>query len=680
MAAVMASSSQGQLVRPSSLQIRPQLGVTTRIRSRSINSGSSTPAPRLSPTLKGSPVLGNDDQNNNNSSLRSSSYDGQGRTGGAGSSGAGAARSTLSRTLSSPQLHHSGSSDDDNDDDGVQDGDSSDAPTLEEEQVSTASDTPPATPTHAFEPTSEWTALASTVTGKATRQKRQRQRAQTTVAHMTRPSSATGQVSESPVRQMLRRGRSFTTLFMNPLSSPKATATDRPDPIAELQEAKYSPPAVSDEDFQRRYAPPSTSAKDRSTFVPLASRPDDAAGVAASSLAELSSSAAVASAATSPKTLRSFVPQLALLACLFVGSSALVAALIATLPNLFIPHALSDLPALTSALSTYRASSILAELHLFSVLSVLFWWKQCFSIPGSVLSNVLFGSIYGTGLGTFITCLWTATGSTGAYYVAVVVSDLVEYYFAKPLAVTRRALNLPEPTSSADIATAEDAVPLSTGDLFSHLLLARFFPLLPYSVLNVISGVLRLPVPVFFITLVIGSFPFNFATVSVGQLVAIAAADPSKPLVDKVWSKDVLIKLVLVTVVSVVPLLFKKQIQQILSSPTVSSSVQHVPVLVKYWFDRGRDALVRRIFGFGIVVHGRSSSAPSSSHPYRRVGTSRRKWNRSWGGDGWAMERTVEGSHVSRSFMSRWEGDEGDAVELMRQEEGDFDESVGLMA
>jgi hypothetical protein len=29
--------------------------------------------------------------------------------------------------------------------------------------------------------------------------------------------------------------------------------------------------------------------------------------------------------------------------------------------------------------------------------------------------------------------------------------------------------------------------PLSTGDLFSHLLLARFFPLLPYSVLNVSS-------------------------------------------------------------------------------------------------------------------------------------------------------------------------------------------------
>ena len=50
--------------------------------------------------------------------------------------------------------------------------------------------------------------------------------------------------------------------------------------------------------------------------------------------------------------------------------------------------------------------------------------------------------------------------------------------------MTRRALKLPDPTSSP--APGSPAiVPISSSDLFSHLLLARFFPLLPYSVLNV---------------------------------------------------------------------------------------------------------------------------------------------------------------------------------------------------
>ncbi|KAK4050991.1 hypothetical protein OIV83_003120 [Microbotryomycetes sp. JL201] len=659
------SSSQGQVVRPSSLSIRPQLGVATRIRSRSINSGPSTP--RLSPTLKGSPVLGHDETDDSRAFIRSSSHDGRAASGSNGLGKATPGRSILSRTLSSPQLHQSSSSSDDDDN-----GSLSDAPTLEEEAtVSTASDTPPPTPINAptFQATTEWSALAQP---RNKNKRQQRRRSKTTVARLTTTSTtaadASSRAHESPVRQILRRGRSFTTLFMNPLSSPKLTTADRPDPILELKETKYSPPLPSsqEEDFQQRYAPQPSSSnailQKEETHRTIPSAPF----VDATSSSSYGVSSAVKVPST-PKTLKSFVPQLVILAFLFVGSFVVVAALIATLPNLFIPHALADLPALTSALSTYRTSSFLAELHLFSVLTVLFLWKQCFSIPGSVLTNVLFGALYGTGAGTLITCLWTATGSTGAYFVAVVVSDLVEYYFAKPLAVTRRALNLPDPS----LPSSEDTVPLSTGDLFSHLLLARFFPLLPYSVLNVISGVLRLPVPVFFITLVIGSFPFNFVTVSVGQLVAIAATDPSKPLVDKIWSSDVLIKLVLVTIVSVVPLVFKKQIQQVLSSQTVATAFQSLPVYVKYLFDRARDAIARKIFGFGIVVHGRSSSAPSSSQPYRRVGQVRRKWNRSWQGDDWAMERLGEGSHVSRSLLSRWDGDEGDCVELMQQEEGE---------
>lgn len=53
--------------------------------------------------------------------------------------------------------------------------------------------------------------------------------------------------------------------------------------------------------------------------------------------------------------------------------------------------------------------------------------------------------------------------------------------------MTRKALKLPRPgLAPPPPGVAQQAVaPLSSSDLFSHLLLARFFPLLPYSVLNV---------------------------------------------------------------------------------------------------------------------------------------------------------------------------------------------------
>lgn len=62
---------------------------------------------------------------------------------------------------------------------------------------------------------------------------------------------------------------------------------------------------------------------------------------------------------------------------------------------------------------------------------------------------------------------------------------------------------------------------------------------------------------------------------------------------------------------------------------------------------------------------------------WRRKGDWRRKWNRSWAGDGFRIERTRLGAEVSRSVMGRWEGDEGDALAVMEdegEEEGEDEE------
>lgn len=167
---------------------------------------------------------------------------------------------------------------------------------------------------------------------------------------------------EGATSHRVRRGRSFTSLLVPQVGQANY---DREDTIAEV----ITPPPSDIETGDIPYGPT------LSTFPPTTSSTLTPSGP--------------------PKALRDFIPQIGLLLFLFLSSFAVIAGLVATLPGLHIPHAVADLPELTAALSTYRASSYLAEVHLFTVLTALFLWKQCFSIPGSILTNVLFGALYG---------------------------------------------------------------------------------------------------------------------------------------------------------------------------------------------------------------------------------------------------------------------------------------------
>lgn len=324
-------------------------------------------------------------------------------------------------------------------------------------------------------------------------------------ATSTDPAAATRNRSKSLeglTRMSLRRGKSFTSLLVQPMPAAAPSPASSSAGLAEQRDPFLS--GAADRAKLSAIAPTPVLAQFEN---PPILRPDSLGNLPDPRNLFPPATASLDPLAT-PKSLRDFVPQLLILFALFLSSFVVIALTIATLPGLFLPHSVSDLPALTKTLTTYRASSFTAEAHLFVVLTLLFLWKQCFSIPGSILTNILFGALYGTTLGTWWACLWTATGSTGAYLIAVVIAPLVsmqcffvdsptssdlaphpqvEYYFAKPLDVTRRALKLAPPSAapSAPGLAQADVAPPSDSDLFSHLLLARFFPLLPYSVLNV---------------------------------------------------------------------------------------------------------------------------------------------------------------------------------------------------
>lgn len=110
----------------------------------------------------------------------------------------------------------------------------------------------------------------------------------------------------------------------------------------------------------------------------------------------------------------------------------------------------------------------------------------------------------------------------------------------------------------------------NSGDVFSHLLLIRLFPLLPYAMLNVAAGVIGVPAQPFFWTLVLGSAPFNAVTTQIGDLLASLPPGAAAGDLSSIWTASLCFKLLCISAVSALPVIFKKQIKQLLGSRSTS--------------------------------------------------------------------------------------------------------------
>lgn len=107
------------------------------------------------------------------------------------------------------------------------------------------------------------------------------------------------------------------------------------------------------------------------------------------------------------------VQPMVILLILFLCCTGVVVYLVSTIPVLSLPHNLREVLDQAIALKHYSRTSFAASLHVLFVLSTLFVYKQAFSIPGSLLSNCLFGSLYGVTVSTLLTSVLTAIGSMG---------------------------------------------------------------------------------------------------------------------------------------------------------------------------------------------------------------------------------------------------------------------------
>lgn len=122
-----------------------------------------------------------------------------------------------------------------------------------------------------------------------------------------------------------------------------------------------------------------------------------------------------------------------------------------------------------------------------------------FSIPGScTFLNILAGAVFGFTRGSFIVYSATVAGAYLGYFLGSKIRlEFLPHYYQEKISSTRK---------------------LVAGASFSLLVLLRLSPLLPFGILNLLCGYLKLPLKMYMITTTIGVFFDVFLLSSIGAL------------------------------------------------------------------------------------------------------------------------------------------------------------------
>ncbi|KAJ3003712.1 Transmembrane protein 41A [Thoreauomyces humboldtii] len=200
------------------------------------------------------------------------------------------------------------------------------------------------------------------------------------------------------------------------------------------------------------------------------------------------------------------------------------------------PKGFEDLKSQSGLLQAYSDAHFYPVLTLFTCVYV---FKQTFSVPGAVLSNILGGVLYGFWAFPLVSVL-TAVGSTFCYLISrVVLGELIVERFARNnLGYLRRRVD----------------VNRENGNLVYFLLFLRLFPFSPNWFLNVASPFVGVPLAPFFLSILFGLMPYNYICVQAAA--TLAQMNSFRDIL----SLSVLFKLVSVSAIALVPALYGRQI------------------------------------------------------------------------------------------------------------------------
>jgi len=201
--------------------------------------------------------------------------------------------------------------------------------------------------------------------------------------------------------------------------------------------------------------------------------------------------------------------------------------------SLGFPSNLNELKELAGLLKNYRREH---KYYVYILFLSAYVYKQALAIPGSVFLNVLAGAIFGLWVGFPLVCILTATGASSCYLLSKYFGkEYVLYYFQQRL------------------TTIQAMIEGNREHLFYYLLFARLVPMTPNWFINIASPILNVPLPLFFLSVLIGLMPYNFICVQTGIVLSDIAS------LDDVFTYNIFFKLLFVSAVALLPTFFIKR-------------------------------------------------------------------------------------------------------------------------
>ncbi|CAI2167792.1 14718_t:CDS:2 [Funneliformis geosporum] len=243
---------------------------------------------------------------------------------------------------------------------------------------------------------------------------------------------------------------------------------------------------------------------------------------------------------SSNNLIANFIPRAIFLFSVAFISLYIIIYLVQSIPNLSLPTSIEGVKLQAMILDHYSSETWQGYLHIVIVFSLIYIWKQAFSIPGAIFLNILAGALYGPLLATLMTSSLAAIGASCAYLISKFLGQpIMDQYLSDKLNYLRKQVN-----DNRD-------------GLFFYLLFIRMFPLSPWWLLNLASPLLYIPLGTFFTSMFFGSISYNLACCQAGEILSELSST------NEIWQPLLLFKMILVSLISLFPPLYTRRYKRL---------------------------------------------------------------------------------------------------------------------
>ncbi|KAJ6628682.1 snare associated Golgi protein-domain-containing protein [Mycena sp. CBHHK59/15] len=264
------------------------------------------------------------------------------------------------------------------------------------------------------------------------------------------------------------------------------------------------------------------------------------------------------SSCISSHPMQAHVPML-LVMLLLPLSTALVLLCLATLPiTVSWPNTLTDLAQLGRELHGYSQSGPAQMAHVIGVMAITAIWKHAWSVPGSVIWNVLAGALFSPAFATILLTSLTTIGSACATLLAM------------PLGPSLRGDSDPKSSPSSEVTSDR---PRSSA--WVRLSVLRLIGVVPWSGINIACGVCGVSIWDCMLGAFIGSLPWTAVTCQIGDILQTVASHPSptpQTVSSLLTSPAIITKLVVLSFLSLAPILGRERLRALITHEPIQPS------------------------------------------------------------------------------------------------------------